>query len=243
MDNNNIIIDQRPPPGGNGHPPNSHPFGLSMRIEEAKACLSIEERKTYEVLREAFPLHPFVILASMAKTPTKASDEESTSKHALPRVRNAKDHRYYFSKNTLNGGKFTLKYLVGNNQYDDKTLGYVPSPSRNGLDRFGFKEAVNSSDSSTSIKNLMAEYDLRRLVRKDGEVIYDLASMEDPTGGHTVTHDGKQVSWNNFQGIEQSLVNGQGRYAADIAFRLRKEIFLDWFANHGSTPTATEVSS
>ena len=234
---NNIFTDQRPRPGGNGHPPS---------IEEAKI----------EVLRQKFPdVHPSVTRASMAETPTRASDEESTSNHALPRVY-TKD-RYYFSKNTLNttieydnnGARtvkeFSLKYKVGKKPEDDKTMGYVPCPSRNGHDRVGFEEAMKSSNPSTSVKKLMAEYDEKRWFRKNGEVMCDCASMDDPTGGHTVTHGDKQVSWNNFQGIEQSLVNGQGRYAAAIAFRLRKEIFLDWFANHGSTPTptATEVSS
>ena len=232
---NNIFTDQRPRPGGNGHPPS---------IEEAKI----------EVLRQKFPdVHPSVTRASMAETPTRASDEESTSKHALPRVY-TKD-RYYFSKNTLNttieydnnGARtvkeFSLKYKVGKKPEDDKTMGYVPCPSGNGHDRVGFEEAMKSSNPSTSVKKLMAEYDEKRWFRKNGEVMCDCASMDDPTGGHTVTHGDKQVSWNNFQGIEQSLVNGQGRYAVDIAFRLRKEIFLDWFANHGSTPTATEVSS
>ena len=228
---NNIFTDQRPRPGGNGHPPS---------IEEAKI----------EVLRQKFPdVHPSVTRASMAETPTRASDEESTSNHALPRVHNAKDHRYYISTDTLNttafGKKFSLKYNVGKKPEDDKTMGYVPCPSVNGHDRVGFEEAMKSSNPSTSVKKLMAEYDEKRWFRKNGEVMCDCASMDDPTGGHTVTHGDKQVSWNNFQGIEQSLVNGQGRYAVDIAFRLRKEIFLDWFANHGSTPTptATEVSS
>ena len=220
---NNIFTDQRPRPGGNGHPPS---------IEEAKI----------EVLRQKFPdVHPSVTRASMAKTPTRASEKESTSKHALPRVHNAKDSRYYFSKNALNRGKYSLKYEVGKKPEDDKTLGYVPCQSRNGHDRFGFKEAANSSE---TIKKLMADYDEKRWFRKNGEVMCDCASMDDPTGGHTVTHGDKQVSWNNFQGIEQSLVNGQGRYAVDIAFRLRKEIYQS-FLNHQSTPTptATEVSS
>lgn len=233
---NNIFTDQRPRPGGNGHPPS---------IEEA-----------YEVLRQKFPdVHQFVIRASMAKTPTRASEKESTSNHSLPRVRNAKDPRYYISTDTLNTTieydnngsrtvRFSLKYEVGKKPDDDKTMGFVPCPSENGHDRFGWEEAMKSSNPSTSVKNLMAEYDEKRWFRKNGEVIYDCASMEDPTRGHTVTHGDKQVSWNNFQGIEQSLLNGQGRYAAAIAFRLRKEI-LQSFLNHRSTPTptATEVSS
>ena len=233
---NNIFTDQRPRPGGNGHPPS---------IEEAKI----------EVLRQKFPdVHPSVTRASMAETPTRASDEESTLKHALPRVY-TKD-RYYFSKNTLNttieydnnGARtvkeFSLKYKVGKKPEDDKTMGYVPCPSEKGHDRFAWEEAMQRSNHSTSVKNLMAEYDEKRWFRKNGEVMCDCASMDDPTGGHTVTHGDKQVSWNNFQGIEQSLVNGQGRYAVDIAFRLRKEIYQS-FINHRSTPTptATEVSS
>ena len=57
MDNNifNIFIDQRPPPRGNGHPPNSHPFGLS-----------IEEAKTYEGLRQ---------FANHRSTPTPTATE------------------------------------------------------------------------------------------------------------------------------------------------------------------------
>ena len=109
---NNIIIDQRPRPGGNGHPPS---------IEEA--C---------EVLRQKFPnVHPTVSRASMAETPTRASEKESTSNHSLPRVYNAKDPRYYISTDTLNTTiecdnngsrtvRYSLKYKVGKKPDDDK---------------------------------------------------------------------------------------------------------------------------